>query len=127
MKVITIKQPYASLIREGYKRFEFRTWKTSYRGKIYIHAGLGVDKEAMKRVENLNLEYPQGEMIAEAEITDCILVDDEMKKNLKKENEQVYYGIIHHEGKQEYAFQLENIKKIKPIKAKGKLSLWNYQ
>ena len=28
MKVITIKQPFATLIAEGLKRYEFRTWKT---------------------------------------------------------------------------------------------------
>ena len=28
MKVITIKQPFASLIAEGLKEYEFRTWKT---------------------------------------------------------------------------------------------------
>lgn len=28
MKVLTIKQPWASLIMLGYKRFEFRGWKT---------------------------------------------------------------------------------------------------
>ena len=44
MKVITIKQPWASLIAYGYKRYEFRSWKTNYRGPIYIHAGKGTDK-----------------------------------------------------------------------------------
>ena len=38
MKVITIKQPFASLIASGQKEYEFRTWKTSYRGDILIHA-----------------------------------------------------------------------------------------
>ena len=33
MKVLTIKQPWASLIMLGYKRFEFRSWKTNYRGE----------------------------------------------------------------------------------------------
>ena len=28
MKVITVKQPFATLIAEGLKRYEFRTWKT---------------------------------------------------------------------------------------------------
>lgn len=28
MKAITIKQPWATLIAEGYKEYEFRTWKT---------------------------------------------------------------------------------------------------
>lgn len=27
MKVITIKQPWATLIAKGYKEYEFRTWK----------------------------------------------------------------------------------------------------
>ena len=49
MKVITIKQPWATLIAEGYKEYEFRTWKTKYRGDILIHAGLGVNKKAMEK------------------------------------------------------------------------------
>ena len=54
MKVITIKQPFATLIAEGLKEFEFRTWKTKYRGEILIHAGKSFDKEAMKLYEHLN-------------------------------------------------------------------------
>ena len=37
MKVLTIKQPWASLIMLGYKRFEFRSWKTNYRGELLIY------------------------------------------------------------------------------------------
>ena len=51
MKVLTIRQPWATLIVEGYKRFEFRSWKTNYRGDILIHAGKGIDKEAMERLK----------------------------------------------------------------------------
>lgn len=51
MKVLTIRQPWASLIIEGYKMFEFRSWKTNYRGEILIHAGQGVDRDAMKMIE----------------------------------------------------------------------------
>ena len=29
MKVLTLKQPWASLIVEGYKEYEFRSWKTN--------------------------------------------------------------------------------------------------
>ena len=50
MKVLTIKQPWATLIMQGDKRFEFRSWKTTYRGDLLIHAGKGIDKEAMKRL-----------------------------------------------------------------------------
>lgn len=60
MKVITIKQPFATLIAEGLKEYEFRTWKTNYRGPIFIHAGKGIDKKAMKRYKHLHLDYPSG-------------------------------------------------------------------
>ena len=127
MKVITIKQPFASLIAEGYKEYEFRSWKSSYRGELYIHAGLGIDKEAMKRFEYLNLEYPKGQIIAKCKMTDCVLIDDTMKEILKKKDEKVYQGAIQKKGKQEYGFHLEEVEKIKPIPAKGKLSFWEYK
>lgn len=38
MKAITIYQPYASLLACGAKRYETRSWATSYRGPIAIHA-----------------------------------------------------------------------------------------
>ena len=52
MKVLTIRQPWASLIIQGYKRFEFRSWKTNYRGDLLIHAGKMIDKEAKMRLKN---------------------------------------------------------------------------
>ena len=57
MKVITIKQPFATLIAEGLKRYEFRTWKTKYRGDVFIHAGKSIDKKAMEKFECLGLSY----------------------------------------------------------------------
>ena len=48
MKVITLKQPWATLVAEGLKKYEFRSWKYSYRGELLIHAGKGIDEEAMK-------------------------------------------------------------------------------
>lgn len=126
MKVITIKQPWATLIAEGYKEFEFRTWKTKYRGEILIHAGKGIDKKAMEKFKHLNLEYPTGCIIAKASITDCILVDDEMRKILKSKNPLVYSNIIKHTEWDGYGFKLENVKRIKQIYINGKLSLWDY-
>lgn len=127
MKVITIKQPFATLIAEGLKEYEFRTWKTKFRGDILIHAGKGIDKKAMKRYEHLNLEYPSGQIIAKATITDCIYVDDNLKEQLQKKNPLVYYGILQKDSNWDgYGFKLENIKKIEPIEINGKLSLWDY-
>ena len=36
--VLSVKQPYATLICAGIKTVENRTWKTDYRGKLLIHA-----------------------------------------------------------------------------------------
>ena len=126
MKTITIKQPWATLIAEGYKEYEFRTWKTSYRGDLYIHAGKGVDKEAMKYFEYLHLEYPTGCIIAKAKIIDCIKAEKEFCEKLLKKDEKVYHN-LKKEKENRYSFQLTDVKKIKPIPVSGKLSLWEYK
>ena len=122
MKVITIKQPFATLIAEGLKRYEFRTWKTKYRGDILIHAGKSVDKKAMKKFAS----YPTGCILAKATITDCVAIDDKMKKKLNLEDPLVYSGVVKDSSWIGYGFQLENIEKIDPIYINGKLSLWEY-
>lgn len=126
MKVITIKQPFASLIAEGIKCYEFRTWKTKYRGEILIHAGKGVDKKAMEKFKCYNLEYPAGVILAKCTLTDCIKIDDDARKMLKRENDLVYGSVIKHTEWEGYGFKLENVKKVKQVSINGKLSLWEY-
>lgn len=126
MKVITIKQPFASLIASGEKEYEFRTWKTSYRGDILIHAGKSVDKEAMNRFSSFDLDYPLGCIIAKATLTDCILINDIVKEELREKNGPVYWGITSDPNWTGYGFKLENIQKIAPIPTNGKLGLWEY-
>ena len=43
MKALTLYQPYASLIAVGAKTIETRSWGTSYRGGLLIHAGKKCD------------------------------------------------------------------------------------
>lgn len=127
MKTITIKQPFATLIAKGYKEYEFRTWKTKYRGDILIHAGKGIDKKAMERYKHLNLNYPTGCIIAKATLTDCIKIDEVMREVLKKENNIVYNSVIKHTEWDGYGFKLENVIELDPIYLKGKLSFWDYE
>jgi hypothetical protein len=125
MKVLTIKQPWATLIVDGYKKYEFRSWKTKYRGKILIHAGLTLEKDADERFKEYNLNHECGCIVGEAELADCILVDEEFNEELRKINPIVYGRSNHVET---YAWKLENIKKYKnPIYVNGKLGLWNYE
>ena len=53
MKALTIKEPWATLIIEGYKAYEFRSWKTNYRGKILIHAGMSLEKENAEKFNRI--------------------------------------------------------------------------
>ena len=125
MKVITLKQPWATLVAEGIKQYEFRSWPTKYRGEILIHAGSGVNKEYMARFKHLNLEYPKFKILAKVTITDCIMVNKEINKKINNENKLVYGDFDNRTG---YAWKIE-----KPIKLnidkeiKGQLGLWNIE
>lgn len=125
MKALTIKEPWASLIVNGYKEYEFRSWKTNYRGKILIHTGMSMDKDMISRFKDYNLKYMSGCIIGEVDLVDCILVDKEFNNKLREINPIVYSQSNHIET---YAWKLENIKKYdKVVYTKGKLGLWNYE
>lgn len=122
MKVLTLKQPWATLVAEGIKKYEFRTWKTNYRGKVLIHAGAGIDKKELNRFIKLNLDFPSKKIIAEVEIEDCLELDDELNNKIINEN-NIAYGSKKRTG---YAWKLKNIKKLDINKEiNGKLGLWN--
>ena len=125
MKVLTIKQPWASLIIEGYKRFEFRSWKTNYRGDLLIHSGKSIDKEAYERLKGYLTEMPLGKIIGKVELTACIKTTPEFFEERLKENKDIYTKSIF---KEDYAWQMKVIEKFdEPIEVKGKLGLWNYE
>ena len=94
MKVISIKEPFATLIMKKLKYIETRSWKTNYRGEIYIHASgkkmatefLNND-EVIKLIENLDMNY--GYIICKAILVDCIYMDEQFIEKMK-ENKQEY-------------------------------------
>lgn len=51
MKVLSVRPPWAGLIAARLKDIEIRTWKTSYRGPIAIHASKKVDNLAVEILE----------------------------------------------------------------------------
>lgn len=126
MKVLTIKQPWATLIMQGDKRFEFRSWQTKYRGDLLIHAGKGIDKNAMKRLAKyLPDEIPLGKILGKVTLVDCIRMCPEFKEMLLKENSDIYTKSSFSEN---FGWQVENVQVFdEPIEAKGHLSLWEYE
>lgn len=90
MKAITDKQPWASLIVEGIKDVENRTWPCpeKYIGKrVLIHTGVksadfwsspnaGVIDDFLRSISKGGTDwsdYPTGEIIGSVEIVDCVI------------------------------------------------------
>ena len=126
MKTLTIKQPWATLIIQQDKRFEFRSWQTKYRGDLLIHAGKEIDKEATKRLAKyIPKNMPTGKILGKVRLVDCIKMSPEFKEILLKENKDIYTESSFREN---YGWQLENVEVFDdPIEAKGKLSLWDFE
>lgn len=130
MKVISIIEPYATLIKEKKKYIETRSWKTTYRGELYIHASRTKipknwkdNEEIMSLIKDIPLN--QGNIICKCNLVDCVYMTNEYITNLKNSNYQEYICGNYQVGR--YAWILENIEVLKaPIETKGHLGIWNY-
>lgn len=144
MKTLTVKQPWASLIIEGIKDIENRTWKCpqKYIGeRILIHASMKPDnvkleiecQASVKEIQMFSVlgraeeDGLFGAIIGSVEIVDCILdhpsiwADKWMKKHYHAFGTMMSYDI------QPYNWVLANpIKFPEPIPYKGKLRFWDY-
>ena len=80
MKALSIRQPWAWLIVNGYKDIENRTWSTDFRGRVYVHAGKRVkpgdfqEQRDYIRESSINIadELPLGAILGEVTILDCV-------------------------------------------------------
>lgn len=126
MKVLSIKEPWASLIMNGTKKIETRSWKTKYRGEIYIHASSSKAKITKPEVYELikDMNFKCGYIICKCNLVDCIYMTDEYVNDMKINHYEEY--ICGHYEVGRYAWIAEDVKVIEPIEAKGKLGLWNY-
>ena len=130
MKVLSLTEPFATLILNGSKCIETRSWKTSYRGELYIHASMTKmskkdleNKELMSLVKNTRMHF--GYIICKCNLVDCVYMTKEYVEQIRNNNYQEYICGDYKEGR--YAWILENVTPLtEPIKAKGQLSIWNY-
>lgn len=126
MKVISIKEPFATLIKDRVKIYETRSWKTNYRGEIYIHASLSLSKteNVEKANKYLKSNIKPGYILCRCELIDCIPMTKEFIDYIYTETKESDYG-IYREGR--YAWKLKVIEVLRePISAKGKIGIWNY-
>lgn len=77
---LSIRQPYAWLIVQGIKPVENRTWRTNFRGRVLIHAGVTYPKRDFEADRDIYAAqgYPRtreemlGGIVGEAVIVDCV-------------------------------------------------------
>ena len=130
MKVLSLTEPYATLIKLGKKKIETRSFKTNYRGELYIHASSTKipkewknNKELMELVDGNDLNF--GYIILKCKLVDCVYMDEEFLDKIKKDKLEFICG-DYRLGR--YAWILEDIEVLdKPLFAKGKLGIWNYE
>lgn len=145
MKVISIIQPWATLIALGEKKFETRSWATKYRGELAIHASKKVDKDAwMNEIIYMTLrkhgiltvnDLPTGAIIAICTLSECHeinVVGDTFAASINNVGEivQEYEGNEmkfgwYEEGR--FAWHMQHARIFEPIPAKGQLGLWNWE
>ena len=138
MKTITIKQPWASLIIDGIKDIENRTWPTKFRGRVLVHSAESPAKGLPSEFLN-GIQYAQvftknkldslnglnGYILGSVDIVDCVINHPSIWAEKTKEIKDVDGNVVH-EFKI-YNWVLANpIKFLEPIPAKGKLSFWDF-
>lgn len=70
LKVLTVKQPWASALVRGEKDVENRIWTTTYRGWVLIHAGLKWDESVISK--QVAMTMPRGHVIGAIKLTSIV-------------------------------------------------------
>ena len=83
MLCLIIRQPYASLIAYGCKRWEFRSYNTTKRGRIAIASSRGPPlKTANQELNKIAKHFPRGLTLATANLVNSFIVTNEDLKKM---------------------------------------------
>lgn len=141
MKVITLTQPWASLVACGAKKIETRSWPTKYRGLIAIHAAANFPKYAVEACRTEPFEkalaadgkplsecfhhdaLPFGSVIAVCRITACEVMTPELIRMVPEP--ELSFG-LYEPGR--FMWMLADAYKLtEPIPVRGFQRIWNFE
>jgi activating signal cointegrator 1 len=118
MRSLSIAQPWAHCIVSRGKNVENRSWNTTYRGTIAIHASGAVSKDRFSwcnknyGIELDTKDLPYGAIVGFADLVAVIT-----KKSVTTRTKKWFSG--------DYGFVLTNVIRLKkPVPAKGALNFW---
>ena len=121
MKALSIRQPWAWLIANGFKDIENRSWKTNLRGEFLIHAGKAFDSAGYEWVRTnfptipmpAIADFERGGIVGRATLIDCF--PPESHRNGKCSSPW-YFG--------EYGFLVKDASPLPFQAIRGKLSFF---
>ena len=117
MRALSLWQPWANFVADGTKRYETRSWRTSYTGLIAIHAS---KNKSETRWSGLEMEGPFGAIVAVAALMGCHRTEDVRESLSEAERDVGDFS----DGR--YAWKLEGVSKlVKPVPLRGHQGLWN--
>ena len=107
MKALSIHPYYAAAIASGEKDVEVRTWKTDYRGDIVICS-------TRQKIKG----FIPSHALCVVKLADVVPFTRSHLKRALMTASEYEPGL--------YAWILDDVRIIKPVPVKGKLSLWEY-
>jgi hypothetical protein len=130
-RCLSLTQPWATLIALGMKKFETRSWRTNYRGPLAIHAAKGFPRDCialcygepfrsalLRAGYNNPAELPVGQVIAIVYLMDCVSTNHFKPA---QHTDEFAFGDY---SANRYAWQVDDVARIKPFDAKGALGIW---
>lgn len=135
MKCASLIQPYATLVVIEAKRFETRSWDTSFRGPVAIHASKGFPRWARELCEKEPFksvlaragylkasDLPRGAVLG---IADLFHTSQVTANTILPREPEVSFG-DYSVGR--FLWHLHMLQKFKePVPARGMLGLWNWE
>ena len=125
MKVLSLWPPYAMGIARGHKQWETRSWSTSYRGLLGIHATATMPKQAWKfcateyAVGRIPKQLPLGAILCIVRLVEVVSTLDAERQISAIEKLYGDYSV----GR--YAWKLELVMVFDaPIPCRGHQGLW---
>lgn len=136
MKVLTLTQPWATLVAIGAKQIETRSWRTYYRGPLAVHAAVGFPKWAADlsgrepfysvlsnalKADPRNM-LPLGAILCVCNLTACKPTESiDLMPGFRSTNEYAFGDY----SPNRWMWLLEDVRRLQqPIPVKGALGLW---
>lgn len=86
MKALSIRQPWAELILQGRKTIELRTWSTTHRGALALHAAQKMKTENCETYALDPETLTRGALVGRVDLVDVVELDEAQYEALRDEH-----------------------------------------